>query len=72
MVVSDLRQVGVFPGTPVSSTNNTTHRHDIPVIEIVLRVSLNTLTLTLTLNLDECFVYVCNFVIFRWVYIWQA
>ena len=69
MVVSDLRQVGVFPGTPVSSTNNKAHRPDIPVIEIVLRVSVNSLTLTLALRLDEYFVYECNFVIFRWVYI---
>ena len=67
MIFSDLRQVGVLPG--VSSTNNKTHRHDIPVIEIVLRVSLSTLTLTLSLRLDECFVYVRNFVYFRWVYI---
>ena len=72
MIFSDLRQVGVLPGAPVSSTNNKTHRHDIPVIEIVLRVSLSTLTLTLSLRLDECFVYVRNFVYFRWVYIWQA
>ena len=67
MIFSDLRQVGVLPG--VSSTNNKTHRHDIPVIEIVLRVSLSTLTLTLSLRLDECFVYVRNFLYFRWVYI---
>ena len=33
------------PGTPVSSTNKT-NRHDI--IEILLKVTLNTITLTLT------------------------
>ena len=43
--VSDLRHVGGFlPGTPVSSTNNT-DRHDI--IEILLKVALNTITLNL-------------------------
>ena len=35
----------VFPGTPVSSTNKT-DRHDI-ITEILLKVTLNTLTLTL-------------------------
>ena len=39
-MVSDLR-----PGTPVSSTNKTDH-HDI--VEIVLKVALNTITLTWT------------------------
>jgi hypothetical protein len=40
-LVSDLRQVGVFfPGTPVSSTNET-DRHDIA--EILLKVVLNTI-----------------------------
>ena len=43
--VSDLRHVGGFLlGTPVSSTNNT-DRHDI--IEILLKVALNTITLNL-------------------------
>ena len=32
MIVSDLRQVRVFRGTSVSSINNKTNRHDIPVI----------------------------------------
>ena len=36
-VVSNLRQIGDFLGTPVSSTNKTDHR-DIP--EIVLNMSL--------------------------------
>ena len=44
--VGDLRQVGCFsPATPVSSTNKT-DRHDIT--EILLKVSLNTITLILT------------------------
>ena len=44
--VSDFPQVGCFfPGTPVSSTNKT-DRHDIT--EILLKVTLNTITLTLT------------------------
>ena len=44
--VSELPQVGCFfPGTPVSSTNKT-DRHDIT--EILLKVTLNTITLTLT------------------------
>ena len=41
--ISDLRQVGVFPGTPVSSTNKT-DRHDIT--EILLKVTLNTIPLS--------------------------
>ena len=37
--VSDLRQIGgIFPGTPVSTTNKT-DRHDIA--EILLKVALN-------------------------------
>jgi hypothetical protein len=40
--VSDLRQVGGYPGTPVSSTNKT-DCHDIT--EILLKVALNTITL---------------------------
>jgi hypothetical protein len=37
--VSDLRQVGVFsPGTPVSSTNTTDHRH---ITETLLKVAFN-------------------------------
>ena len=36
--VSDLRQVGASPGTPVSSTNKT-NRHK--VTEILLKVALN-------------------------------
>jgi hypothetical protein len=43
--VSDLPQVsGIFPCTPVSSTNKT-DRHDIT--EQLLKVALNTITLTL-------------------------
>jgi len=42
--VSDLRQVGGFSGTPVSSTNKTDH-HDIT--EILLNVLLNTITLVI-------------------------
>ena len=43
--VSDLGQAGGFyPGTPVSPTNKT-DRHDI--IEILLKVALNTINLTL-------------------------
>jgi hypothetical protein len=38
--VSDLRQVGGFPGTPVSSTNKTDH-HD--KAGILLKVALNTM-----------------------------
>ena len=38
----------VFSGTPVSSTNKT-DRHDI--IEILLKVALNSITLTLTKTL---------------------
>ena len=42
--VSDIRQVGGFsPGTPVSSTNKPDH-HDI--IEILLKVVLNTINQT--------------------------
>jgi len=45
--VIDLRQVDdFFPGTPVSSTNNT-DRYDIT--EIYLKMALNTITLSLTL-----------------------
>jgi hypothetical protein len=44
--VSDLRPVGGFsPGTLVSSTNKT-DRHDI--VEILLKVALNTIYQTLT------------------------
>ena len=42
-LVNDLRQVGGFPITPVSSTNKT-DRHDRP--EILLKVALNTINLT--------------------------
>jgi hypothetical protein len=38
--ISDLRQVGVFPGTPVSSANKTDH-HD--TTEILLKVALSTI-----------------------------
>ena len=49
--VSDLRQVGdFFRGTPVSSTNKT-DLHDIT--EILLKVTLNTITLTHTLSLKS-------------------
>jgi hypothetical protein len=41
--VSDLRQVGGFPGTLVSSTNKT-DRHDIT--DILLKVALNTIKQT--------------------------
>jgi hypothetical protein len=41
--VSDLRQVGGFPGSPVSSTNKT-DRHKIT--EILLKVKLITMKLT--------------------------
>jgi hypothetical protein len=37
-------------GTPVSSTNKT-DRHDI--IEILLKVPLNTITLTLNISMDD-------------------
>ena len=40
--VSDLRQVGCFSGTPISSTNKTDH-HDIT--EILMKVALNTINL---------------------------
>jgi hypothetical protein len=40
------------PGTPVSSTNKTDH-HDI--IEILLKVALNTITLTLKNWFISCF-----------------
>jgi hypothetical protein len=40
----------VFPDTPVSLTNKT-DRHDIA--EILLKVSLNTMTLTLTITLKD-------------------
>jgi hypothetical protein len=36
-IVSNLRQIGGFPGTPVSSTNKTDHRD---ITEIVLNMSL--------------------------------
>jgi hypothetical protein len=58
--VSDLRQAGRWfsPGTPVSSTNKTSH-HDIT--EIRLKVALNTITITQYLttfnkifSVDEC------------------
>jgi hypothetical protein len=46
--VSDFEQVcSFFPGTPVSSTNETDN-HDIA--EILLKVALNTITLTLSNN----------------------
>ena len=51
--VSDLWWVGGFSqGTPVSSTNKT-DRHDI--VEILLKVALNTMTLTLNLLEDLIF-----------------
>ena len=43
-VIKFVREVGVFPGTPVSSINKT-DRHDI--IEILLKVVLNTITFNL-------------------------
>jgi len=46
-VVSDLLQVSVSPGTPVSSTNKTDH-HDIT--EILFKEVLNTIALTLILS----------------------
>ena len=42
--VCDLRQVGSFPGTPVSSTNKT-DRHDITT-KILLKVALNIISQT--------------------------
>jgi hypothetical protein len=52
--VSDLRQVGGFsPSIPVSSTNKA-DRHDI--IEIYLRVALNTITLILN-GIHDIFLY---------------
>jgi len=47
--VSDLRQVGFSPGTPISSSNKT-DRHDI--IEILSKVALN---ITTPLNQIEPF-----------------
>ena len=41
--VSDLRQVGCFSGTPISSTNKT-DRHELA--EILLKVALNTINRT--------------------------
>ena len=57
--VSDLRHAGrwISPGTPVSSTNKT-DRHDI--IEIFLKVALNTITLSLSkgsIKLSHIFVF---------------
>ena len=43
-MIKFVREIGVFPGTPVSSINKT-DCHDI--IEILLKVALNTITLTL-------------------------
>ena len=57
--VSDFQQVGGFsPGTPVSS-NNKTDRHDIA--EILLKVTLDTLTLTQIVQLFFYFVEVTIF-----------
>jgi len=42
--VSDFRQVGCFSGTPVSSTNKI---YRLEIIEILLKVTLNTMTLVL-------------------------
>ena len=49
MFVSDLRQVWFSLSTPVSSTNKT-DCHDL--IEILLKVALNTILLSLTLDLQ--------------------
>jgi len=54
--VSDLRQVGFSPGNMVSCTNKT-DRHDVP--EILLKMTLNTITLILTPYL------------YIYIYIWQ-
>jgi hypothetical protein len=49
--VSNLRQVSGFPtGSPVSSTNKT-DSHD--VIEILLKVALNTIALTLLKSFEK-------------------
>jgi len=61
--IGDLRLVGFFSGTPVSSTNKT-DRHDIT--EILLKVVLNTITLTLSLRF-YIFIYIRQIVPVRFL-----